>query len=275
MRDLSAAVFGLWSSLAAGTALTLATTAPASAQQRHEEVAGWSASHVAVAELREMGSSLSGPDMSRRVGGTRIEYRVLGGVAREVSVQRYDCGDATDANGGVAFSDRVYHADTEAQLVETVRAQVRTLDSGFDEYCPARPAELAEALSGLETALAEVERWAAEDPLPPVEAWDRSPGEVRRTEPPVTIGWSSLYEAPAVSVALDSCGDNFFSEVAPVDPSGDPAARGARAREALAGLLRRAQAQCGLHPTQATRLLVGFDDAVAEAEAQYMPADSD
>lgn len=275
MRNLVAPANGLRAVLVAGTAVALVAGLPAAAQQRHEEVAGWTASHVAVAELREMGSILSGPDMSRRVGGTRIEYRVLGGVAREITVQRYDCGEATDANGGVAFSERVYHAGSEAQLAEAVRSQARTLDSGFDEYCPARPSELAETLAGLEAALAQVERWAAEDPLPPIEAWERSPGEVRRIEPPVTIGWSSLYEAPGVSVALDSCGDNSFSEMEAVDPSGDPAARAGRAREALAGLLRRAQAQCGLHPTQAARLLVGFDEAVAEAEAQLAPVEGD
>jgi hypothetical protein len=271
MRQLHArSAIGL--ALIGGAALTLAA-APAGAQQSFEEVAGWSTTHIALAELREMGSEPAGPDMNRRAGDTRVEYRVLGGVVREVSIQRYNCGEATDENGGVAFSDRVYHSGTEAQLAEAVRAKVRELDSGYDEYCAARPAELAEALSGLETALAHLERRAAEDPLPPVEAWERSPGEVRRTEPPVTISWSSLYEGPSVHVGLDSCGDDFFSESVPVEASGDPAARGVRAQEALAGLLRDAQARCGLHPTQAARLLAGFDEAVAQAEAQMAPAE--
>jgi hypothetical protein len=248
---------------------------PAAAESRHAEVAGWNLSHFPVTELREMGSSIVGAEMSRQARGIRIEYRVVGGVARELMVQRLNCGEATDEQGGIAFTERVYHVADEAGLVEAVRTQLGALDSGYDEYCPARPAELAEALSGLEAALAQVERWAAEDPLPPLEAWDRSPGEVRRTEPPVTITWSSLYEAPGVHVGLDSCGDDFFSESVQVDAAGDPPARAARAREALAGLLRRAETQCQLHPTQAARLLVGFDEAVAEAETQLLPLEGE
>jgi hypothetical protein len=256
-------------------ALLALAAAPAAAQYRSEDVAGWELDQTPVAELRETGSIVQGPSMNRRVGGTRIEYQVVGGLARELTVQRFSCGEATDANGGVAFSERVYFTGTQEQLAQAVRTLAHQLDSGFDQDCPARPAELAEALSGLEPALAQVERWASEDPLPPLEAWYRSPGEVRRTEPPATIAWNSLYDEPGVHLSLDACGDDYFSESAPVDPSGDPAARGARAREALAGLLRRAEARCALHSSQAARLLVGFDEAVTEAEAQLAPAEGE
>lgn len=241
---------------------------PAPAQQLSAEISGWDASHIPLAEQREMGGQPSGPDMSRRAGDTRIEYRVLGGLVREVAIQRFNCGEATNDTGGVAFSDRIYHVGGEVQLAEAVRTKISELDSSYDEYCPARPAELAGALSGMEAALAQVELWAAADPLPPIEAWERQAGDVRRYEPPVTITWNSIYEGPTLQVSLESCGDNYFSEQANIEASPDPARLGALAQEALASLLRRAQAQCALHPTQAARLLIGFGDAVSEAESQ-------
>ena len=57
--------------LIGGAALVLAA-APAGAQQSFADVAGWSTTHIALAELREMGSEPAGPDMNRRAGDTRV-----------------------------------------------------------------------------------------------------------------------------------------------------------------------------------------------------------
>ena len=263
---------------AAGALLACTAAAAAGAQDDNEyrsaEVAGWEVVQPELVAEPDPGEVVNGASMRRRSDGYSIEYEVKGGVRRSVAVQRLSCGEATDENGGVQFSEPVYFSGSVAEAAAAVRAKARELDSAFDEYCPARPAQLEAALAGLETALATVEQWARERPLPPREAWELGNGAMERTEPPVTIRFARSFgagdeEERELTVDVEGCGEPYsFNERASLPVARDAAGR-ARAREALADLLRQAAERCRLSPDQTARLSAGFEEAVAASESEF------
>lgn len=243
-----------------------------SGEYRHAEVAGWEIEQPELAADPEPYEVVRGASMRRRSEAYFLEYEVNGGLRRTVGVQRLSCGEATDANGGAMYSAPIYMTGSIEQAAGAVRAAVREVDPAFDDSCPARPAQLEAALAGLETALVIVEQWARERPLPDREAWERGSWSMERSEPPVTIRFSRPpggEEERHLAVEVAGCGEPYsFSEEATVPVPSDAAGR-ARARSALADLLRQAQARCALPADQVARLLAGFEEAVAASESEY------
>lgn len=240
-------------------------------EYRSTQVEGWELEQPELVASPEPNEVVSGASMRRSSSDYRLEYEVRGGLRRAISVQRMNCGEATDANGGVAYGDSVYATGSPAETAAAVRAAVREVDAGFDEACPPRPAQLEAALTGLETALATVERWAAERPLPQAEAWERGGWSMDRTDPPVTIRYARPLEGTPdrqLSVAVEGCGGIYGFEEQTTLPIPLDAAGRARARTALADLLRQAIERCRIPPEQSARLVAGFEEAVARAESE-------
>lgn len=240
-------------------------------EYRSTEVAGWEIDQPELVADPEPYDVVSGASMRRRSDAYFIEYEVDGGLRRKVGLQRLSCGEATDANGGVLYSLPVYATGPIAETAAAIRAAAREADASFDDACPARPAQLEAALSGVETALAVVEQWARERPLPDREAWERGSWAVERTEPPVTISFARPVEDTperTLSVEVEGCGQPYaFSEQRIVPVPADAAGR-ALARSALAELLAEAAARCRLAPDQIARLAAGFEEAVAASESE-------
>lgn len=263
-------------SLAVACAALVAGASPAQPgggnEYRSTEVEGWEIDQPELAADPEPYEVVSGASMRRDSDGYRLEYEVRGGLRRTLSVQRLSCGEATDENGGIAYGDTLYATGSPSETAAAVRAAAREADSAFDDACPARPAQLEAALAGLETALATVEQWARERPLPESEAWERGSWTMERSEPPVTIRYARPVEGTAdrrLSVTVEGCGGLYgFEEQTTVPIPGDAAGR-ARARAALAGLLRRAAEQCRLAAGQPERLIAAFEEAVARYESEY------
>lgn len=238
-------------------------------EYRSEEVAGWEIRQPAIDPAPEPFAVASGASMERRTEDFRIEYEVEGGIQRSVSVQRLNCGEATDANGGAMYSLPIYLTGSTVEAADAARAAAREADSAFDDACPARPEALEAALAGMETAIVTVERWAIERPLPAAEAWSRGFWAIERTEPLVTIRYNrSPGGEPERELAVEAeCGQSYFSESRMLPPPARPEDR-RRAAVALAELLGRAAAQCRLAPGQPARLAAGFEEALTRSAAE-------
>ena len=242
-------------------------------EYRSTQIAGWEIVQPELHADPDPYSIVRGASMERALDGYRVEYEVNGGLRRTVGVQRLNCGDATDANGGARYSLPIYVTGTNADAAAAARAAASEADESFNDACPARPAQLEAALAGLETALETVERWARERPLPDSEAWERGNGVLERTEPPVTIRFARSFgageeEARELTVDVEGCGEPYsFNERVSVPVPANPDGR-SRARAALAGLLRQATERCSLAPEQTARLSAGFEEAVARSESE-------
>ena len=266
-RSRRIAAFGMAGLLiCCGTAATAQPAGPG--EYRDADVAGWYLTQPP-AESSEPFVEATGPTMTRRTADYMIEYEIRAGIHRVVGVQRLSCGEATDANGGVIYHESIFTPVLGGEAAGAVRAAARRADASYDEACPARPAALDAALSGLETALDTLEGWVRERPLPAAAAWSRGYWAVERSEPPVAIRYSRDPGGEAVRYleVETSCDENSFSEREELPPPARPEDR-VRAAAALAHLLARANAQCPLAPGQRARLAEGFEEALALAAAE-------
>lgn len=235
---------------------------------RSAEVAGWAIVQPELVANPDPYDVVRGSSMSRRAEGYFIEYEVGGGLKRTIGVQRLSCGEATDENGGALYTAALFKTGSIQELATAARAGVSEADAAFDDACPARPAQLQAALTGFEEALAIVEQWASERPLPEIEAWELGNMSIERVEPPVTIRYGRPpgdEDIRLLGVDVNGCGEPYsFSEEVTLPP-----ADASRARAALAELLGQATAQCNLAPDQPARLIAGFEEAAARAESVF------
>jgi hypothetical protein len=263
--------------LAAGM-LLIAGTASAGAQERSTNVEGWYV-HEFNPPADAPGVRLHSLEMSWYADTLMIEYQVHPGDRREVTAQRLSCGHVTDASGGPVMGGRFHASGSAERQVSDLRRRIIEADAGFNTACAARPVPLTRALAGLDSAFRTVEAWAAEHPIPAFENWARQRGEVFSSEGSVIAVYrfdpNGLADGVArvEDYAYEACGENAFAEEVRIPRSGAPEAHRALARAAMAPILARAAARCGLSDGAPDRILAGFEEAVAQAEtAPPMPA---
>jgi len=263
-------------SLAAGILLIAGATV-SGAQERSTNITGWYV-HESNPPADAPGVRPHSLEMSWNADRMMIEYEIHPGDRREVTVQRLSCGHVTDASGGPVMGGRFRANGAPERQLSDLRRRIIEADAGFNGACAARPAALTRALAGLDSAFRTVEAWAAEHPIPAFENWFRERGHVFSSEGSVVATYRFDPGGAADGVArvegyeYQACGENGFEEEVRIPRGGAPAAHRVLARAALAPMLARAAARCGLSDGAPERILDGFEEAVAQAEtAPPMP----
>lgn len=258
------------------SSLFLATAAHA--EYRTENVAGWELTANTDEGNPEDPPSPYSYEMTHRGSKLMVEYEIKAGQQRELGVQRLNCGDATDASGGVFYSEAFYLTGDAARDAAGLRELAATLDASFDTSCKADPTALAAAMKDFGTAAARLESWAAAKPIAPVWAWfldysyDPQGHSIARQNQAFSVRYVVPFD-PAVEGGLavepvDCPSVEGFLEPynVPVARGGSPADHYRRVRAAIDAGIAKVAAQCGTSPAAGARLTDGLAEAIALAE---------